>query len=63
MFFDSQKSVGRPKLDPEIVTLRKQKKDLERELRRKDKAMEELSARVILLKKSHEIFGVKEDDE
>ncbi len=62
-FFDSQKTVGRPKLDPGTVILRREKKELERELRRKDKAMAELSARVILLKKSHEIFGVKEDDE
>jgi transposase-like protein len=57
------KKAGRPKLDPEITALRKEKKELERDLRRKDKAMAELSARVILLKKSHEIFGVKEDDE
>lgn len=62
-FFDSQKTVGRPRLDPEVVALRKEKKEFEREIRRKDKAMAELSARVILLKKSHEIFGVKEDDE
>ncbi len=57
------KAAGRPKLDPETVALRKEKKDLERNLRRKDKALAEMSARVILLKKSHEIFGVKEDDE
>lgn len=57
------KTVGRPKLDPETVTLRKEKKALERDLRRKEKALAEMSARVILLKKSHEIWGVKEDDE
>ena len=57
------KTAGRPKLDPETVALRKDKKELERNLRRKDKALAEMSARVILLKKSHEIFGVKEDDE
>lgn len=62
-FFDSQKTVGRAKLDSEVVSLRKDKKELECNLRRKDKAMAELSARVILLKKSHKIFGVKEDDE
>lgn len=54
---------GRPKLDPEIVTLRKEKKLLEKEIRRKDKALAEFSARIILLKKSHEIWGVQEDEE
>ena len=54
---------GRPKLDPEITELRKQNKTLQRDLKRKDKALAEYSARVILLKKSHEIWGTKEDDE
>jgi transposase len=54
---------GRPKLDPEVVELRKQKKNLERDLRRTEKALAEQSARIILLKKSHEIWGVPEDDE
>ncbi len=57
------KTAGRPKLDPETVELRKDKKELEKNLRRKDKALAEMSARVILLKKSHEIWGTNEEDE
>jgi len=57
------KTVGRPKKDPEVFELRKDKKELERDLRRKEKALAEMSARVVLLKKSREIFGVGEDDE
>jgi len=61
--YSGLQQTGRPKLDPEVVSLRKDKKDLSKELHRKDKALAEVSARVILLKKSHEIFGVNEDDE
>lgn len=57
------KTKGRPKLDPEVVELRKQNKELERDLKKKDKALAEYSARVILLKKSHEIWGTPEEDE
>lgn len=57
------KSRGRPKLDPEVVDLRKSKKELERSLKRTEKALAEQSARIILLKKSHEIWGVAEEDE
>jgi transposase-like protein len=57
------KSKGRPKLDPEVSELRKQNKRLERDLKNKDKALAEYSARVILLKKSHEIWGTPEDEE
>jgi len=56
-------SPGRPKKDPEVLELRKDKKFLERDLSRKEKALAEMSARVVLLKKSHEIFGDEEDDE
>jgi len=56
-------SKGRPQLDPEVVNLRKNNKTLEKEIKRKDKALAELSARVILLKKSQEIWGDSEDDE
>ena len=62
-FYSAQKPVGRPKLDPEVVELRSNKKELERDLKRKDKALAEMSARVILLKKSHLLFGVNEEDE
>lgn len=59
----SVQSRGRPKLDPEVVELRKTKKRLERDLRSTKDALAEQSARIILLKKSHEIWGVPEDDE
>lgn len=54
--------VGRPKISEEVKLLRKEKKDLERDLNRKDKALAEMSARIIFLKKSHLIFGGNEDD-
>lgn len=57
------KTRGRPKKDPEVTELRKDNKVLQKDLKRKEKALAEMSARVILLKKSHEIFGDEEDDE
>ncbi len=57
------KQVGRPKLPEEVKVLRKEKKVLERDLNRKNKALAEMSARIIFLKKSHLIFGGNEDDE
>lgn len=57
------KPVGRPKKDSEVFELRKEKKELQRNLNRKDKALAEMSARVVLLKKSHEIFGDNEEGE
>ena len=62
-FYSSQLSPGRTKIDPELVQLRNKEKELSRDLNRKDKALAEMSARVILLKKSHAIFGESEDDE
>lgn len=62
-FYSTQKSKGRPKLDPELVELRNKEKELSRDLRRKDRALAEMSARVILLKKSRAIFGESEEDE
>ena len=56
-------SKGRPRLDPEVTELRKQNKTLLKDLKRKDAALAEYSARVILLKKSHEIWGTDEGDE
>lgn len=55
--------VGRPPLDPEVSKLRREVLDLNKNLKRKDRALAEMSARVILLKKSHEIWGTGEDDE
>ncbi|MFZ4715898.1 MAG: hypothetical protein ACOYL6_19410 [Bacteriovoracaceae bacterium] len=57
------KKVGRPKIDPEISQLKKEKKDLEKDLTRKNKALAEMSARVILLKKTQALFGESEEDE
>jgi len=57
------KPVGRPKKDPEVLELRKKEKTLQKELNRKDKALAEMSARIVLLKKSQEIFGEIEDEE
>lgn len=57
------KSAGRPKLDPKLVELRKENKKLQKQISKKDKALAEYSARVILLKKSHEIWGEPEEDE
>jgi len=57
------KTKGRPKLDPELVNLRKEHKLLKRDHKKTQAALAEQSARIILLKKSHEIWGVKEDDE
>lgn len=62
-FLSSIKTKGRPKLDPELVTLRKEYKLLKRDHKKTQSALAEQSARIILLKKSHEIWGVKEDDE
>lgn len=62
-FFESQKSPGRPKKDPELKSLEKEKKSLERDLKRKDKALAEMSARIILLKKSRLLWGEPEDEE
>lgn len=54
---------GRPKLDPEVVQLRNDNKELKRDLNKKDKALAEMSARVILLKKSRLLWGDPEDEE
>ena len=62
-FLEGFSSKGRPKLDPEVTKLRKQNNELSRNLKNKDKALAEYSARVILLKKSHEIWGTPEEDE
>lgn len=54
---------GRPKIDPEIVRLRKREQDLERNLRRKEKALAEASALLVMKKKAELIWGAGEDDE
>jgi hypothetical protein len=62
-FYSTQQSLGRPRLDPELVELRAKEKELSRDLKRKDKALAEMAARIILIKKSQLLFGVNEEDE
>ena len=51
-----------PTVPPETIELRRTLHKLENELKRKDRALSEFAARVILLKKSQEIWGDPEDD-
>lgn len=62
-FYSSQQAPGRPKIDPEIIQLRNKQTELSKDLKRKNDALAEMSARVILLKKKHLIFGGTEEDE
>jgi transposase len=62
-FLSSQKSAGRPRIDPELAALKVKEKELEKDLKRKDRALAEMSARVILLKKSRLLWGESEEDE
>ena len=62
-FLSGIKAPGRPKKDPVLAKAQSKNKKLEKELRRKDKALAEMSARVVLLKKSHLLWGDPEDDE
>ncbi len=62
-FYSSQKGPGRPKVDPELVELRGKEKELTKDLKRKDRALAEMAARIVLLKKSRLIWGDSEDDE
>jgi transposase len=57
------KGRGRPRKDPEIFELRKREKALKGELRRKEKALAEASALLVLKKKAELIWGVREDEE
>ena len=61
--YSAQRPVGRPKLDPELVELRAKEKELSSDLKRKNKALAEMAARIILIKKSQLLFGVNEEDE
>lgn len=57
------KKRGRPRKDPELVALEHENKALKRDLRRKDRALAEQTALVILQKKARELWGTDEDDE
>jgi transposase-like protein len=54
---------GRPRKDPDLAEAQDRIKDLERNLRRKDRALAEQTALVILKKKAQELWGTDEDDE
>ncbi len=54
---------GRPRKDPELSEAQEKIKNLERNLRRKDRALAEQTALVILQKKVQELWGSDEDEE
>lgn len=58
-----KKSKGRPPITPEVSKLKKDNKTLGKQLNRTEKALAEQTARIILLKKSHVIWGEQEEDE
>lgn len=59
----SLRGPGRPKKDPELQKLKKDFKALEKDLNRKDRALAEMSARVILIKKSQKLFGMMDSED
>lgn len=61
-FVASKKPRGRPRKDPELVQAEEQILQLKRDLRRKEKALAEQTAIVILQKKVRGLWG-HEDDE
>lgn len=60
---DSGRKRGRPRKDPELVAAEAQITALKRDLRRKEKALAEATAIMILQKKVRALWGVNEDDE
>lgn len=63
-FLDGQKALSPGRMNRRLKSEDKKKiKELERELRRKDKALAEATALLILKKKAELIWGVVEDDE
>lgn len=54
---------GRPRKDPELAAAQEENKLLKRDLRRKEKALAEQTALVILQKKAQELWGKDEDEE
>jgi transposase len=62
-FYNAQSPSGRPRVNPELTKLKSKEKELSKDLRRKDRALAEMSARIVLLKKSRLIWGDGEDDE
>lgn len=60
---DGKNKRGRPKKDPEIVALEEENKILKRDLRRKDSALAEQTALLILQKKIEARWSKDEDEE
>ena len=54
---------GRPRKDPELAASQEEVKKLKQDLRRKDRALAEQTALVILQKKANALWGQDEDDE
>ena len=59
----SRKTRGRPRKDPELTAAQEENKALKRDLRRKEKALAEQTALVILQKKVRALWGQDEDEE
>jgi len=59
----AMKNVGRPALNPALAKSKKKEKELQKNLNRKDKALAEMAARVVLLKKTQLLFADTEEDE
>jgi len=60
--FEAADSIKSPLSKAEEAAARKKMKQLERELRRKDKALAEAAALLVLSKKVQAIWGTKEED-
>lgn len=58
-----KKRRGRPRKDPELVAAEEKIRKLQRDLRRKEKALAEQTALVILKKKAEELWGKDEGEE
>lgn len=58
---EMKKNLSQQKKNEEIRQLKKRNKELERELRRKDKALAEMSALVVLKKKVDALWGDEEN--
>lgn len=58
----NKKKVGRPRKDPELVASEAEIKLLKRDLNRKDRALAEQSAIIILQKKVQGLWATDEDD-
>ena len=60
--FLSKRKAGRPRKDPELVALEEENKGLKRDLHRKNMALAEQTALVVLQKKAQKIWGRDEED-